>query len=60
MLTGATSIFIDKARVADPEPVSFTLTVKLELPEVVGVPEIWPEAPRLNPPGSEPELIDHV
>jgi hypothetical protein len=60
MLRGAVLILIDRARVADPEPVSFALTVKLEFPEVVGVPVIWPEEPRLNPAGSEPELTDHA
>jgi hypothetical protein len=34
------------------------MTVKLEAPAVVGVPEISPvEALRDNPPGSEPEVM---
>ena len=59
-LTGITVIFIERARVADPAAVSLTLTVKLEFPEVVGVPEICPAVLRLNPAGNEPELIDQV
>lgn len=35
---------------------SITCTVKDQLPDEVGVPEIVPvEAARLNPPGSDPE-----
>lgn len=33
-----------------------TFTVKLNEPEVVGVPEIVPAATRVRPPGREPEL----
>ena len=39
---------------------SVTLTVKVEVPEVVGVPEIAPEEEfRLRPAGSEPLLTLH-
>jgi hypothetical protein len=40
---------------------SITLTVKLNTPEAVGVPEIVPlPALKLTPVGSDPALIDHV
>src|SRR3989442_14364209 len=40
---------------------SDTLTVNLEMPFVVGVPEISPLAVfRVRPSGSEPDAIDHV
>jgi hypothetical protein len=57
---GAAATLTDRARVAEPDPVSLTLTVKLAIPDVVGVPVIWPEVPRLNPAGNAPEVIDHV
>ena len=60
MTMGVAATLIDNERVADPEPVSLTLIVKLAFPEVVGVPVIWPEALRLNPADSAPELTDHV
>jgi hypothetical protein len=62
MLTGtdAADMLMESARVADPEPVSLTLMVKLALPAAVGVPAIWPEALRLSPVGSEPEARDQV
>lgn len=42
-------------------PLSLTATVKLEVPSVVGVPEITPvPAARLNPAGRLPAEIDHV
>lgn len=40
---------------------SITCTVKEELPDVVGVPEIVPvDAVRLNPAGSEPDVTLQV
>jgi hypothetical protein len=40
---------------------SVTFTVKLKLPEAVGVPEIRPvDAAKLNPGGSEPALMLQV
>ena len=40
---------------------SVTVTVKLEVPELVGVPVIAPlEALRLSPAGSEPRVSDQV
>lgn len=39
---------------------SVALTVKREVPAVVGVPEIVPAELKLNPAGSVPEAIDHV
>lgn len=39
---------------------SFTVTVKLNVPLAVGVPEIVPvAADRLSPAGKLPELTDH-
>ena len=62
MLTGTTAgaTVIDSDREADPDTVSVALTVKFEVPEVVGVPAIWPGALRFSPAGNEPEAIDHV
>jgi hypothetical protein len=62
MLTGTTAAatLMDSDRVADPDAVSVALTVKFEVPEVVGVPVIWPDAPRFSPAGNEPDAIDHV
>jgi len=39
---------------------SVTWTVKLEVPAVVGVPEIAPAELKLNPAGRLPEEIDQV
>jgi hypothetical protein len=39
---------------------SVTLTVKVEDPAVVGVPEIVPLVERLNPAGKDPELMLQV
>jgi hypothetical protein len=45
--------------VSDADALSVTLTVKLDDPAAVGVPEIvLPE--RLNPPGRAPVATDHV
>jgi hypothetical protein len=42
-------------------PESVTFTVKLKVPEAVGVPEIRPvDAAKLNPAGSEPALMLQV
>ena len=46
---------------AVPEALSFTCTVKLELPELVGVPLMTPDAAfNKRPFGSEPEVIVQV
>jgi len=42
------------------ELLSTTLTVKLDIPAVVGVPLIIPEVVRLSPIGRLPLAIDHV
>ena len=50
---------IERGAVTDAVPLSFTFTVKLDDPAVVGVPEIvLPE--RLSPAGSDPLATDHV
>ena len=56
----AAFIVIDKAVESVLEP-SFTWTVKLKVPVVVGVPEISPvEGVSESPAGSEPMGIDQV
>jgi hypothetical protein len=55
-----TSIVIDRSLVAVPPTLSATWTVKLEVPAVVGVPEITPAELSDNPAGRAPELIDQV
>ena len=50
---------IDRAAVAEPAPLSDTLTVKLDGPAAIGVPEIVPPV-RLSPAGSEPLATDQV
>jgi hypothetical protein len=52
-------IIKDNAALADTEALSVTLTVKLDGPAVVGVPEIVPPE-RLNPAGSDPLTRDQV
>ena len=49
----------DRTAVADAESLSVTLTVKLDGPAVVGVPEIVPPE-RLNPAGSDPLDTDQI
>jgi len=49
----------DSGAVADTEALSVTLTVKLDGPAVVGVPEIVPPE-RLSPAGSDPLATDQV
>jgi hypothetical protein len=41
------------------EPLSFTVSVKLNVPLVVGVPEMTPAGEMERPPGSCPEASDH-
>jgi len=49
----------DNGAVADTDALSVTLTVKLDGPAAVGVPDIvLPEI--LNPAGSDPLVSDHV
>ena len=42
------------------DPLSVTVTVKLDVPVFVAVPEIAPELESDRPAGSFPELTDHV
>jgi hypothetical protein len=49
----------DRAAMADTEALSVTLTVKLDEPMPVGVPDIVPPA-RLRPAGSDPLVTVHV
>ena len=58
---GATAIDIAADFVCVGLPLSLTVTVKLDVPVAVGVPEITPvAAARVTPAGRLPELIDHV
>ena len=50
---------IDRAALVEPDPLSVTLTVKLEGPAAAGVPEIVPPE-RLSPAGSDPLATDQV
>ena len=59
MLTAEALITIDSAALAEPVALSVTLTVKLDEPAAVGVPDIVPPE-RLNPAGSDPLATDHV
>ena len=55
---GATVMLRFAEAVVAGEPESITFTVKLEVPAVVGVPEIAPVAAvSVRPAGSEPEVI---
>ena len=57
----ATTIVIAADFVCTGLPLSLAVTVKLEVPAVVGVPEITPVAgARANPAGRVPVVIDHV
>jgi hypothetical protein len=57
---GAVTI-IDRGWVAVAATLSVTLMVKLEVPAVVGVPDITPVlAARVRPAGREPILTDQV
>ena len=55
--TGAAATTMLSDPVADwgDDAESLTVTVKLELPDALGVPLITPAVERVNPAGSEPE-----
>jgi hypothetical protein len=59
MFNAGALIVSDSPALADPEALSVTLTVKLDDPAAVGVPEIVPPA-RFSPAGSDPVTTDHV
>jgi hypothetical protein len=42
------------------DALSATCAVALKFPAALGVPPIVPPLDRLNPPGRDPEIIDHV
>ena len=51
----------EKDCVPKPPMLSVAFAVKLNVPDAVGVPLIWPLAGlRLKPPGSAPLKIDHA
>ena len=52
-------IVILRSRVTLAEP-DVAITVKVDEPALVGVPEITPDELSDSPEGREPELIDHV
>jgi hypothetical protein len=49
-----------KVAVTTAPALSLTCTVKLNVPEAVGVPEIVPLVDRLRPPGRDPDVTDQV
>ena len=57
---GADVIDIADDVVCDGLPLSLTVTVNLEIPLAVAVPEIAPLPARLRPAGRLPEVIDQV
>jgi hypothetical protein len=59
MLKAGALIVTESDAVADAEALSVTLTVKLEEPAALGVPDIVPPV-RLSPAGSDPLVTDHV
>ena len=58
--TDAAAMTICSGCVPERFAASVTFTVKLEVPAVVGVPEIVPLLASVKPVGSDPALIDHV
>jgi hypothetical protein len=48
------SIVIERARLADCAKASVTVTVKVEISGLVGVPEMVPAGLSVRPPGSDP------
>jgi hypothetical protein len=57
----ATTIEVATDLVWTGEPLSLTVAVKLEVPLVVGVPEMMPVvAAKVSPAGRLPEVIDQV
>ena len=57
---GSTIAMLNVPEVALAAAASVTLTVKLKLPVVLGVPEMTPPAERPSPGGSAPEARDQV
>ena len=60
MIDTAVLIVMLSEAVALKPPESTTRTVKFEVPEAVGVPEIVPPEFSVSPAGSEPELMLQV
>ena len=57
----AATIVIEQLCVAEPEALSATLSVNVEGPALVGIPETCPLAPSsATPAGNCPVTIDHV
>jgi hypothetical protein len=52
-------IISESAAVADPDALSETLTLNVDVPAAVGVPVIAPPAPSVSPAGSDPLATDH-
>ena len=60
-MDGAELTVTDSCWVAVPPTPSVTTRVKVEVPDVVGTPEIRPvDGWRVRPPGSVPPVTDHV
>ncbi len=61
MIDGTTCMTMESAFVAVAATLSVTFAVKLEVPDVVGVPVMAPdEALRESPAGRLPDCSDHV
>ena len=60
IINGAGAMVICRGAVAVCAAASVTLAVKLNVPAVVGVPEIWPAEESVSPPGSAPALTVQV
>ena len=60
VIDSAALIVTDMVLVGAAPAASVTLTVKLNVPAAVGVPLKTPAELKLKPPGTDPELTDHV
>ena len=60
MVSEGESMVSDRAVVVDADELSVTLTVNLDAPVAVAVPEIIPLGLRLRPSGREPLASDQV
>ena len=59
VMVGGTLIVIDNACSSSPSTL-VALTVKLNVPPAVGVPEIPPSVESVNPVGRSPDTLVHV
>lgn len=59
-VAGVTVIDSCAEAVCTGDPLSFTVTLNVEVPVAVGVPEITPALESARPAGRLPEAMDHV